>query len=64
MKNYWAVGCKDYITTLKEEVDELFMKVEEDANQENINAYREKLQEYLRVKKELENIEEKLPDEE
>lgn len=63
MKNYWAVGCEDYVSTLKREMDALFAKVEEDANQENINAYREKRQEYLRVKKQLENIEEKLSDE-
>lgn len=63
MKNYWAVGCKDYITTLKEEMDKLFKKVEEDASEENINAYREKRQEYLKAKKELEDIKEKLSDE-
>lgn len=63
MKNYWAVGCEDYVSTLKAEMDELYMKVQEDANEENINAYREKRQAYLKAKKELENIEEKLFDE-
>lgn len=63
MKNYWAAGCKDQLSILKKEMDELFLAVEEDANEENINAYREKRQEYLYVKKQIENIEKTLSNE-
>lgn len=59
MVNYWTSGCKEQVSILKTEMDDLYLAMKENANEENINKYREKRQEYLYARKQLEKMEEK-----
>lgn len=56
MKNYHVVGCKELVSSLKKEMEQLFLEVEKDASQENIDSYFNKRNEYLFAKRELDSI--------
>lgn len=58
MKNYRVVGCKELVSSLKKEMEQLFLEVEKDASQENIDSYFNKRNEYLFAKRELDSIKE------
>lgn len=57
MKNYCDVSCEKLVSILEKELNQLFLKLQENANQENIDAYFEKKKEYLFAKKKLNAVE-------